>query len=120
MPENHAVIFRQGYFDQPAVTRPADTLASVWLVDRTVARAQQPLPAVVENSIRLPVQLHRYVGAAIEVGVQLPPEADGKGTAGLACVHHVERNGLPCVLQVAAVAQSQALSHMRRMELTSK
>ncbi len=105
MPVNHAIFFRQRYFDQPAVTRPASTLASVWLVGRTVAGAQQPLATVVENTIRLPVQLHRHMGAAIEVGVRLALEADGKGTAGMACIHHVERHGLPRIHQIVAIAE---------------
>ena len=53
----------------------------------------------------LPVDFDRYMGAAVQVGMNAPLEADGKSAAGLARVHHIEGHGQAAFVQIGAGTQ---------------
>src|SRR5690242_14541504 len=75
--KNHPIAFLDSQFEQLAAdTRPLDAAAGAGLVDRAVGRAYQVAPRRVEKYPFLPVELHRDVRAAVEVGVRLPLIAD--------------------------------------------
>lgn len=104
MPINNPLCFRKLNFDQSTLARATGTLAGVRPVGRAMAGAQQPPPLGVEHAVRLPVQLHRDMGAAIKVGMGDAFETDGKSAASLSCVHHIERNSQSALLQVTGIA----------------
>lgn len=111
MPINNPVIFRNSYFDQPAVARATRTLAGIGQVGRAMAGAQQPLTAVIKDAVGLPVQFHRHVRATVQVSMRGALKANRKSPAGLARIVDIERHGLPAIDQVNAVAKGQQCVH---------
>ena len=95
MPIDNPVIFRQGDFHQAALAWPAHALSGIGPVSGAMTGAQQPLAAVVENLVGLPIELHRNMGAAVQVGMGHSLITDGKGPAGLTGVIDVKRQRLP-------------------------
>lgn len=67
--------------------------------------AQQPLTGGVKHLIGLPVEFHRHMGAAVQVGVRLAVKSHSKSPAALPGVLHIERHGLPAAYQIGAAAQ---------------
>ena len=117
MPANQAVRFRQRDFDQAAAARPAAALSGIGCVGRAVAGAEQPLAAVVENAVGLPVKRHRHVRAPVEVGVCHSPVSNGEGAAGLAGVIDVKSNGRPAIGQLRAIAKRLQRIHRKASRL---
>lgn len=77
-------------------------------------RAEQPLPRVIKKLPRLPIELHRHVGAAVQISMRRALVANRKGRAGLSSEIYVEWHGFAAVLQISAVAQRNAgLGHSR-------
>jgi hypothetical protein len=75
--------------------------------------AQQPAPGIVKKAVRLVIHFHGHMGAAIQVGMHPPLEADGECTAGMPCIDHIEGYGAPTLLQVPAAAQNDGLTHLQ-------
>src|SRR5215207_8479751 len=67
MPVDHPVPFTQHDLDQPAAAGTSGAFAGLRLVDRSVRRAQQPSAAVIEETVRLEIELHRNMAAAVQV-----------------------------------------------------
>src|SRR6185312_4856787 len=111
MPVHHAILFDDLNLDQPAAARPAAARARVRPVHRAMGRADQPLAGIVKKTVRLEVQLHRHVGAAVQVRVRAALEADREGAAGLAAKDHVERDRLTALLQIGRMTQGNELAH---------
>ena len=66
--------------------------------------AYQILTFRIEKLPRLPVEFHRYVGTAVEVGVDPAAVADGKGGRGLVFAYDVEAQTVAAVGEIAAGA----------------
>ena len=93
MPVHHAITLREFDAHQRGAARTACARARVRPVRGAMRAANQPLARIVEESVRLPIEFHGHVRAAIQVRVDASPVTDGERAAGLPCVHHVERNG---------------------------
>lgn len=111
MPINQACAFRQRDLHQATTAWAACALAGIGQVGGAVAGAQQPLAAVVKNPVGLPVERHRHVRAAVQVGMRQTLVTNRKSTAGLAGIAEVKRYGLPALGQIMAVAKWQQLVH---------
>lgn len=104
MPVNNSRCFRKLNFDQSTLAWAAGTLAGVRPVGRAMAGAQKPPSLGVEHPVRLPVQFHRDMGAAIKVGMDDAFETDGKGAASLPCEHHIKRHSQSAFQQIVGIA----------------
>lgn len=93
------------------MTRATRALAGIGQVSCAMAGTQQPLPAAVKKAVGLPVELHRHVGTAVQVGVGLALESNRKGPGSLARVVDVKRHGLPALDQIVAVTKGQQFVH---------
>src|SRR5437016_12556591 len=84
--------------------RAAKTSACVRRVSRTVRRAYQMQAPDIKKLSGFPVQLHRHVRAAVEVGVDPPPVAHGERRLGLAAHIDFEAHPVTQVRQIRARA----------------
>src|SRR6266568_1222256 len=101
--ENPAVPLLDGDRNQAALeARPAQTSSGVRLIGRSVRRAYQNQAEDIKKLARLPVPLHRHVGAAVEVGVHAPLAADRERRLAFALHFHLEAHPVARVDQVAA------------------
>src|SRR3990172_7837438 len=100
-----AVGFEHAQFAQcRAAARSAAARAAFRRIQRAVRGAYQILALRIEELPRLPVEFHRDVGAAVEVGVDTAAVADGEGGDGLAAALDVEKNAVAAVGEIAAGA----------------
>lgn len=93
MPIHHPILLRQGDLHEATTAWPFNALSRVGTIRRAVTGAKQPLTTVVKNTVGLPVQLHRYMGAAVQISLRLALKTNGKSAAMLAGVDDVKANG---------------------------
>jgi len=104
MPAYQAVLLKEGNFDQGATAGALHTTSGIGRVQRAMGGANQPLASGIKKTVRLKVHFHRYMAAAIKVGVHFSLEANGKSPATLPLVQHVKRHRQAAVLQVRRIA----------------
>ena len=101
-----ATVFAHRHRCQPTTTAwPAHAFAVGGLVSGTVDAANDETLVTVQKFTGLPVQFHRHMQAAIQVGAHNPVMAQHKGTLGLAVVKHVPDMGCAAVAELQAGAQ---------------
>ena len=76
-------------------------MASVRRVRGAMAGTQQPLTGGVKHLVGLPVQFHRHMGAAVQVGIHCAVEAYRERPTSLTRVNHIKRHGFAGLQQVA-------------------
>ncbi len=60
----------------------------------------QPLACVIEKTVGLVIHFHRHMGATVQVSMHDTVVTDGKRTAGLSCINHIEGYRQTALLQV--------------------
>src|SRR5258706_3383885 len=93
---NHAIALFHIEFQEPSANAgAADAAAGGGLVGRAVGRAKEIASVGIEKYSFLPVEFHRDVRAAIEVGMHRAPVADRDRGRRLAEVFHLEAHAAP-------------------------
>src|SRR5438874_5702752 len=97
---NHAIAFlHQELHQRRAVARPADTAPARHIVGGAVGRAEKIASVRIEKYSFLPIELHRDIRAAVEIGIHPAPVADGEGRRRLAEVFDLEAHAAPRIGQ---------------------
>src|SRR4051812_22097757 len=109
-----AVTFLDRHGHQPAFAGSAEAAAGLWRVDRAVRRAYQKQPFAIEELPRLPVELHRHVRAAIQIGVHPALVSDRERRLRISADAHLEAHAVARIDQVRARADyAFSVSHAR-------
>src|SRR3954470_7570716 len=89
--KNHAIaLFHIEFQEPPADAGTADAAAAGGVIGGAVRRAKQVTSVSIEKYSFLPVEFHRDVRTAIEIGVHLALVADGERRRRFAEVCHLE------------------------------
>ena len=105
MPVHDTVAFGHVDHHQPTAARTANAMTGLRAVHGTVGGTHQPLAAAVKKSVGLVVHFHGYVGALVQIAIDLALEADGKAARGSPAVHHIKGHGFTAVHQIGRIAQ---------------
>src|SRR5438270_12071055 len=109
---NHPIAFFHIEFYQPSAARSADAAAARRVIGRAMRRAKEVASVGIEKYSFLPVEFHRDVRAAVEVGTHGALVADGERRRRLAEVFHLEAHAAARVGERARSAdQPLAASH---------
>ena len=87
----------------------AGAAACIGGVGGAVGGANQLAAAVVPKPVGLIVHFHGHMRATVEVSTHLTLKTHSKGQTGLSGIHHIKRDPLSTVDQIATVAQGDML-----------
>src|SRR2546426_3756127 len=97
---NHAIAFLHHQPHQRrAVARAADAVSARRVVGGAVGRAEEIASVQIEKYPFLPIEFHRNVRAAVEIGMHPAPVADGEGGRRLAEILDLEAHAAPRIGQ---------------------
>lgn len=94
MPVDFVANLRNLDFHQSATAGACHAVSRLGGIGRAMRGAHEPLSGRVEKSIRLEIELHRHVRAAIQVGQRLAFKSHRKSAANLPVIHDLKGHSL--------------------------